>query len=289
MAVTGKDVSSYQPVHFDASGDSFAMVKCTEGTGYVNPNYAGQLAHSRALKLVTGHYHFGHGGGVAEAKFFLAHVDLKPGDFIAYDWEASGDTQAARDAFMKYVKGVHPNVKVILYCNTDWWFNNDTESYCGDGLWIADPNHAEGHPAVSHAWLFHQYSSAGGVDRNVANFPSAAALRSWAAWSVPTPPKPVTPPAALNETVLSVSLRVGYSVKASADMTVAEIGVAVKDVHGDAHNFPPEAYNISMKAGEAKAFITPEMTLPAGSYELIPCYKTVDGAWHNLPVHAVTV
>lgn len=193
--LTGKDVSSYQSDTFAVAGDSFAIVKATEGTGYINPNYAGQLAHARANGLVVGHYHFGHSGGVAEAKFFLAHVDLKPGEFLAFDWEAAGETQAERDQFMKYVKAQHPSVKLVLYCDVEFWLHVDTESYDADGLWIADPNHPAGHPGIKHAWLFHQYSSSGGIDHNVANFASVAALKAWAGVVAPKPApvKPVEP------------------------------------------------------------------------------------------------
>jgi hypothetical protein len=88
----------------------------------------------------------------------------------------------------------------VLYCNTDYWHNHDTENYAGDGLWIADPNHPAGHPHVVHPWVFHQYSWAGGIDRNVANFASVAALKAWAGVTAPVkhpqaPSKPASPPA----------------------------------------------------------------------------------------------
>jgi GH25 family lysozyme M1 (1,4-beta-N-acetylmuramidase) len=202
--IYGVDVASYQSTTFDLSGLSFVIAKATEGTGYVNPHYTGQLAHARAHGMLVGHYHFGHHGGVAEAVYFLAHVDLRPGEILAYDWEASGATQADRDAFLHYVKAKHPGVKVVLYCNLDFWHNRDTENYAGDGLWIADPNHPAGHPAVKHPWLFHQYASPNGMDKNVANFASVAAMKAWAgavapkppAKPVPAPVKPVQPPVA---------------------------------------------------------------------------------------------
>jgi GH25 family lysozyme M1 (1,4-beta-N-acetylmuramidase) len=188
MAVLGVDVSSYQPVAFPTKGLSFAFVKATEGTVYVNPRYAGQVAHARAAGLVVGHYHFAKVGGAAEADYFLSKAKLSAGDILAFDWETAGVSQAQRDAFMARVKAKAPGHKVVLYCNTDYWRNRDTDNGGPmDGLWIADPNHPAGKPNISHAWVFHQYSWAGGIDRNVANFKSADALRSWA--------HPVTVPA----------------------------------------------------------------------------------------------
>jgi hypothetical protein len=283
--LSGKDVSSYQSPTWDLRGDSFQIIKCTEATSYENPYYHEQLAYARSHGQVIGHYHFGHSGGVAEAQFFLSRVDLRPGEFLAFDWEFAGETQAERDAFMKYCKAKHPNVKVVLYCNLDFWVHNDTESYAGDGLWIADIVPA-GHPRVTHPWVFHQYSEAGGIDHDVANFATVAELKAWAGTSAPAPtPAPV---ATLTETGLSVGIRVAFTVKASAAMTVEEIGVAVRDSKGVQHNFPPEAYNTKFAAGQSLNLATPEVTLPAGSYTLTPCYKA-GGAWHSLPTHTVTV
>jgi GH25 family lysozyme M1 (1,4-beta-N-acetylmuramidase) len=194
MAILGVDVSAYQPVAFPTKGLAFAFVKATEGTSYVNPRYAGQVAHARAAGLVVGHYHFGRpGDGVAQADYFLKHATLKPGDVLAFDWEASGVSQAERDAFIKHVKAKAPGHRVVLYCNTDYWHNHDTENYAGDGLWIADPNHPAGHPHITHPWVIHQYSWAGGIDRNVANFPSVSALKAWAGVPAPAKPAPAKP------------------------------------------------------------------------------------------------
>lgn len=291
--INGKDVASFQSETWDVSGDDFAVVKCTEGTGYVNPKYLAQIAHARAHGLVLGHYHFGHHGGAAEAAFFLRHVDLRPGDFIAYDWEASGATQADRDEFIAYVRQHRPGVKVVLYCNTDWWFNHDTESNAGDGLWIADIVPA-GHPRVTHPWLIHQFSDAGGMDRDVANFPSRAAMHAWAAGTpVVTPPKPPAPKPAptLSETSFAVKEMVSYafSLKADAAMTVTEIGAACQDSKGVSHDFPPVAFNVTFKAGEELHFSTGSQALAAGVYTVFPAYKTVDGVWHNLTARQITV
>jgi hypothetical protein len=285
--LTGKDVSSFQGVTWNAAGDSFSIVKCTEGTGYENPRYAAQLAYARHLGHVVGHYHFGHGGGAAEAAYFLARVDLRPGDFLAYDWEASGATQADRDAFIAYVRQHRPGVKVVLYCNLDFWHNRDTENFAGDGLWIADPNHPAGQPAVKHPWVFDQYSSANGLDHNVANFATVAELKAWAGAPVPKPTPAPAP--TLAETAIVCPFRVSFNVRASADMTITEVGVAVRDSTGGHHDFPPVAFSTPLKAGELHNFATAEQTLAAGTYNVFPCYKTADGKWHNFPAHVVTV
>jgi GH25 family lysozyme M1 (1,4-beta-N-acetylmuramidase) len=182
----GVDVAGYQATSFDVTGLSYAFVKVTEGTTYLNPNAAGQVAHTRSAGLLPGTYHFQHTGSTqAQAEYFVAHAAPKAGDMLACDWEtdpATGKhpTSLEKDAFIKAVKKLRPNNKVGLYCNLNFWTSIDVSSYCGDFLWIADPNHPAGRPNVSHAWMFHQYSISGGMDRDVANFNSAEDLNAWA-------------------------------------------------------------------------------------------------------------
>lgn len=201
MAVNGVDVSAYQSATFSTKGLAFAFVKATEGKSYVNPKYRAQVAHARAAGLVVGHYHFGRNGGAAEADFFLSKLELHAGDILAFDWETSGVSQAERDAFIARVKAKAPHHKVVLYCNVDYWRTRDNDNGGpADGLWIADPNHAAGKPGVKGMlpphlpWVLHQYSWAGGIDRNVANFKDAKALRAWAAPAVVHKPAPAPAP-----------------------------------------------------------------------------------------------
>jgi hypothetical protein len=104
---------------------------------------------------------------------------VQAGDVIALDWEQTEVTAAARDEWLRAAKARFPHNKVILYCNVDYWTSRDSEHYAADGLWIADYSAAPGKPRVS-PWVFHQYSSANGMDHSVANFTSKAALATWA-------------------------------------------------------------------------------------------------------------
>ena len=65
MTVKGIDVASYQSSTFPTAGLGFVMVKVTEGTGYLNPRYAAQVAHARAQGMVMGHYHFARPGSMS--------------------------------------------------------------------------------------------------------------------------------------------------------------------------------------------------------------------------------
>ena len=182
MSVKGIDVASYQSSTFSTAGLGFVMVKATEGTGYVNPRHAAQVAHARARGMVVGHYHFARPGSVtAQAAYFLEHAAARAGDLLAYDWEDAGVPGTDKDTWIKHVQASSPSHRVLLYCNRDFWLDRDHTSFAGDGLWIADPDAAAGHPRVTHAWTVHQYGTSGGLDLDVGNFASEAALRAWAA------------------------------------------------------------------------------------------------------------
>lgn len=182
--IYGQDWASYQSETPSVQGIDFAIIKATEGTGYVNPKMTKQAATARTAGLVVGFYHFLHPGNIAgQAQYFVSKAASLPGDILACDWESSSAgsaTCAEKDEFMREVKRLRPGHRVILYCNTYFWLHRDTSSYAGDGLWIADPNHPVGHPAIQSPWVIHQYSSAGGLDRNAAQFSSRAAMRAWA-------------------------------------------------------------------------------------------------------------
>lgn len=197
MTVNGIDVASYQSTNYPTAGLGFVVVKATEGTNYINPQHAAQVAHGRSTGLVPAHYHFVRPGNMkAQADYFLLHAAPQPGDVLAFDWEDAGVSGADKDGWLKYVEAKVPHCRVLLYCNLDFWKNRDHSGYVADGLWIADPSSPAGHPNVTHAWVMHQYSSAGGIDRDVANFPNEAALKAWAnKGAKPPAPKPVPKPA----------------------------------------------------------------------------------------------
>ncbi|MFI0742887.1 glycoside hydrolase family 25 protein [Streptomyces sp. NPDC021100] len=179
--IHGVDVSSYQSENYPVAGQDFAFVKVTEGMSYTNPKWVAQRDRARAAGLVVGYYHYVTPGSMsAQADRFLGKIALRAGDVLALDWEEAGVSCADKDRWLARVGARAPEHRVVLYCNRDFWFHRDTTSRAGDGLWIADPDHAAGRPGVQFPWTFHQYGTSGGIDRNVARFADRAALRSWA-------------------------------------------------------------------------------------------------------------
>lgn len=179
--IKGVDVSNYQAESGWEKGVDFAFVKVTEGTSYVNPKWIAQRATIRAAGLVTGFYHFGRPGDmIAQADYFLSKISLQPGDVLAFDWEDNKISSGQKDAFIAYVQGKARGHKVILYCNTYFWKTLDKTSFAGDGLWIATGGLPAGSPGIQAPWLIHQYSTAGNLDHDVAQFTSRAAMLAWA-------------------------------------------------------------------------------------------------------------
>jgi hypothetical protein len=122
---------------------------------------AAQAAHARAAGCLVGFYQFLHPGSAAsQANYFVTKAASQPGDILACDWEPTSSGLASnveKDGFIKAVKQLRPGHRSILYCDVSRWTGVDKTSYCGDGLWIADPNHPAGQPGIKAAWLFHQY------------------------------------------------------------------------------------------------------------------------------------
>ncbi|MFG2353595.1 glycoside hydrolase family 25 protein [Streptomyces sp. NPDC048521] len=180
----GIDVSAYQSSAYDTDGLSFVFIKATEGRSYVNPRLTTQTKTARDAGLVVGFYHFLWPGNLtAQAEYFVRHAPDRPGDLLAVDWETTGEgthaSNADKDRFIRKVKELRPDNRVVLYCNRHFWLNIDTTSYAGDGLWIADYVTA-GKPRIKAKWRFHQYTS-DPHDKDVANFADKASLRKWAA------------------------------------------------------------------------------------------------------------
>lgn len=178
----GVDVSSHQS-DYSTDGLDFVIVKATEGRSYINPRRDAQSEKARNADCVVGFYHFLWPGNIAaQARYFVDNSTSGDGDILACDWERTSAgtyaSNAQKDAFLREVKKLRPNQRVILYCNRDFWLNRDTTSYVGDGLWIADYVTA-GKPRIRADWAFHQYTSTP-LDKNIGDFADKESLVKWA-------------------------------------------------------------------------------------------------------------
>jgi LysM repeat protein len=157
--ILGADVSSYQPGQLNLAGLSFIISKATQGTGYVNPNHAAQIAEARALAIGVGHYHFADGGdAVSEARFFVANSGWKSGEIVALDVEkpfvdTCADPVAWAGTFAAEVRRL-TGVEEDTYLNYSDRHAHDWRPLAarGGGLWDAEYNSVG--PTDSAPWPF---------------------------------------------------------------------------------------------------------------------------------------
>jgi lysozyme len=70
-------------------GVEFAILKCTQGTDFIDSHFLRNKEKAREQGILLGYYHFADGGDpVREADHFLKQVgDLSYGEFVVLDWE----------------------------------------------------------------------------------------------------------------------------------------------------------------------------------------------------------
>jgi GH25 family lysozyme M1 (1,4-beta-N-acetylmuramidase) len=172
----GHDVSGHQgPVDWSAAagaGAKFVYVKATEGTGFVNPQFAQQYNGSYRAGLIRGSYHFARpdiSGGAEQARYFLAHgggwsadgrtlpgaldAEYNPYGETCYGTDAAGMSRWISDFSETYrdATGRYPTI----YTSTNWWKRcTANNSGFGDNpLWIARYNTHIGELPAS--WSLH--------------------------------------------------------------------------------------------------------------------------------------
>lgn len=102
----GVDVSSYQldnMLTYHIAGASFAIIKLTEGTSYLNPKSKAQIYSSRKNHMYTHGYHFANFGNSVtkakeEAKFFIHAaqlLEISKKRILWLDWEKSPSNNIA--------------------------------------------------------------------------------------------------------------------------------------------------------------------------------------------------
>lgn len=210
----GVDVSSWQHLHsrldwgrVRADGNTFAFVKATEGTGYVNPYFARDWAGTVRAGLFRGAYHFARprrGNARTQARFFLhvaGHLRGR-GDLPAVlDLEVTGGLRPAAlqqwtATWLQTVRRATGR-KPIVYTSPEFWRTalGNTRRFADYPLWIAHYGVARPQvPGGWRTWTFWQGRRDGrvpgigvGVDRNAFNGSLAGLRRLARAASLPVP------------------------------------------------------------------------------------------------------
>lgn len=170
------DQASYQgrawtAAALKAAGIAVVAVKATEGTSYTNPDYLWQIGQARAAGCVVMHYHLArYGDSQAEAAWFHAHADVRPGELVALDNEAGYITAfppavsaAWVWAWTKQTKALTGTRAVVQYTSAYPASGGYLASVAGrEPLWLAWPGADPARPpAAPLGWLlsFLQYGT----------------------------------------------------------------------------------------------------------------------------------
>ena len=217
MSMNGIDVASYQTgIDFARVPCDFAIIKATEGTGYVNPACNSQYASAKGAGKLLGLYHYATGGNaVAEANYFIDNIRNYVGSAIlCIDWESGGNAAWGN---MNYLEELcrqvikRTNVIPLIYVQASEYSPvSAVAKKLNAGLWIAqyasmEPTGYQAEPWNSGAYscAIRQYSSngrlpgwGGPLDLNLAYMDRAAWAKYANPGSKPAPapkPKPAAP------------------------------------------------------------------------------------------------
>lgn len=161
------DVSGYQSSSLSffktkkKQGARSAIVKLTEGTTYLNPKAGTQVTNAYKTFGSVGAYHFFHGRGTAEAKYFLAWVKkfgLDKSTVLAIDVEATDlpwATTSQVNVFLKYLIS-HGYKNVITYGSGSWFTSGriNRSKLVDKHVWVAAYQTDRPGVANANAWQF---------------------------------------------------------------------------------------------------------------------------------------
>ena len=209
MALNGIDIASYQAgIDLSVVPLDFAIVKATQGTGYVNPDYARAIGQVLSAGRLGGAYHYVSGGNaVGEADHFVDVVGGNVGRVVlAIDWEQGDNVAWGNTAYLDAVVArviERTGVKPLIYCSQSVVASIQSVASAHDcGLWVAqyanmNPTGYQERPwnEGAYACVIRQYSSTGRLDGWAGNldldkfYGDATAWAKYAAASsIPTAP-----------------------------------------------------------------------------------------------------
>lgn len=162
------DVGSYQPdtvAYFKklkTTGVSSVVVKMTEATTYLNPKAGNQISNAfkAGMKSVS-LYHYFHGNGTEEAKYFLSWVKrfgMGTDTVLGIDVEDpslpwSNTTQI--NVFLRALKAAGYK-NVITYGSASWFTSNriNRSKLVDKHVWVASYGSATAGVSKANAWQF---------------------------------------------------------------------------------------------------------------------------------------
>ena len=218
---TGIDVSNYQPTvdwpQVALSGISFAYIKATEATSYVDRSFANHWQQSKRAGLLRGAYHFFRPqlDAIAQAEHFLTQLNDRGELPPALDVETGGGTAPAKivASIAAWVDFITVRLgRPIVYTSPGFWNAlPDTASIAKKAdLWVATWDTSAPATVVGwSSWTFWQHAHTGtvpgiasalGIDQNRFNG-SITRLRAYSQAYRAGLPATVPPAADLNSTL----------------------------------------------------------------------------------------
>lgn len=161
------DVASYQGssiayfARFKKLGATGVMAKLTEGTSYVNPKGRAQVTNALSVFGQVGVYHFFHGHGAAEARYFLKQVKalgLDHSTVLCIDVEANDlpkNCTPQINVFLQTLKA-HGYPNVVTYASASW-FNSgriNRSRLVDESIWVASYGTSQPGVAKVDAWQY---------------------------------------------------------------------------------------------------------------------------------------
>lgn len=144
MSMNGIDIASYQAgINLNVVPCDFVIVKATEGTGYVNPDFDRAYDQAVAQGKKVGIYHYASSGGAQnEADYFLYMVGSRVNTAIlVLDWEQGGNANFNSVAYAKaFLDRVYEKtgVRPLIYMSKSVCKQFDWSSVAPYyGLWVA--------------------------------------------------------------------------------------------------------------------------------------------------------
>lgn len=184
-------VDLYRPTSPPAGWTTMGAIihKGTEGTGFQDSQYFNRRSQYKGPGF-WGAYHAFRGNidAKAQARYFVAYVDPRPGDVLFLDFEQFAGSWSGRSVatlrkmakdFMAELHRLCPGNRKGIYCNKsdyDTYIRGAVSVY--DGLWLAWYTSVT--PGSSYPWLFWQYAVVNNVDWNRAKFADGKAAAVWA-------------------------------------------------------------------------------------------------------------
>jgi GH25 family lysozyme M1 (1,4-beta-N-acetylmuramidase) len=163
------------------AGYSFAFVKATEGTSYVNPYYSGDVASAKSSGLYVAAYHFARpdiSAGAAQADYLLNSAPYSADghtfppavdvEYNPYGAECYGLSSSQLVAWIQSFSSEilsRVGYPPFIYTTADWWNTcAGSTAFTSNPLWVAAYSTTRPPlPPGWSTWTFWQYTSAGSV------------------------------------------------------------------------------------------------------------------------------